>query len=314
MRRALSSLLALILSGSVLAWLLLELDLARVAAALGDASLPRLALIPPLVALIQVLRAWRFELMAFPGSRGPSQRMVRISVHLMALNFALPFKLGELSFPLLMKGAFAVPLARATGILLLARLFDAGGILAILLAMGALLLPPGMPAWASALLLAAALATALAPPALASLAPRLRAWAARPHRPILDRLLAGTACLETMPHRLQALALTLATWAAHGAVGWLATTAIAPEVALPAAVLAAAAANAAFALPVPTVAGLGPPQAAWVAAMTFAGVDFETAALSSLLSHVMLLATLAALWVGVWLWGVWRPADAAIRG
>jgi hypothetical protein len=312
--RALSTLLALVLSGSVLAWLLAEVDLAVVAAALHDASLPRLALIPPLVGLIQVLRAWRFELMAFPGSRGPSARMVRISVHLIALNFALPFKLGELSFPLLMKHAFAVRYARSTGILLLARLFDLGAVLAILLAMGALLLPPGTPSWASALLLLGAVAAALSPPVLATLAPGLRGWAVSLHRPILDHLLAGAASLETMPRRLQALALTLATWGAHGGVGWLATSAIAPEVALPAAILAAAAANVAFALPVPTIAGLGPPQAAWVGAMTFAGVAFETAVLAALLSHVMLLGTIASLWLGVWLWGVWRPADAAIRG
>jgi uncharacterized membrane protein YbhN (UPF0104 family) len=311
-RRALSTVVAVALSGSVLAWLLWDLDIARVAAALQQASLPRLALIPPLVALIQGLRAWRFELMAFPTSRRPSRRMVAVSVHLIALNFALPFKLGEVSFPLLMKRAFALPYARSAGILLLARLLDLGAVAAILLAAATLVLPAGAPRWAPPVLLLAAVAAALAPPALAALAPTVQGWAARLRRPLLDHLLAGGASLETGHRRLRALALTLAIWAAHAAVGWLATSAVAPEVPLAAVVLAAAAANLAFALPVPTVAGLGPPQAAWVGAMTFAGVAFEVAVLAALVCHALLLGSIAALWLGVWLWGVWRPESAAL--
>ena len=53
--------------------------------------------------------------------------------------------------------------------------------------------------------------------------------------------------------------------------------------------LAGAASYLAFAIPVPNVAGLGPPQAAWVAALNLAGVGWETAIVTALTAHAVLL-------------------------
>jgi hypothetical protein len=54
--------------------------------------------------------------------------------------------------------------------------------------------------------------------------------------------------------------------------------------------LGAAAGNVAFALPVNGVAGIGPPQAAWVAATTRAGVPWDDAVVSALALHAVVLA------------------------
>ena len=57
-----------------------------------------------------------------------------------------------------------------------------------------------------------------------------------------------------------------------------------------AALLGAAAGNLAFALPVNGIAGLGPAQAAWVLATTWAGVPQPDAVLSALALHAVALS------------------------
>jgi hypothetical protein len=57
-----------------------------------------------------------------------------------------------------------------------------------------------------------------------------------------------------------------------------------------AALLGAAAGNLAFALPINGIAGLGPAQAAWVVATTWAGVPQPDAVLSALALHAVVLS------------------------
>jgi hypothetical protein len=54
--------------------------------------------------------------------------------------------------------------------------------------------------------------------------------------------------------------------------------------------LGTAAGNLAFALPVNGIAGVGPPQAAWVAATTRGGVPWNDAVISALALHAVVLA------------------------
>jgi len=72
--------------------------------------------------------------LAWPG--GP---LVRIAFQLNFLNFTLPFRLGELGYPVLMRRAYGTPVARSLGVLVLARLYDLATVGAIFLAMAALL-------------------------------------------------------------------------------------------------------------------------------------------------------------------------------
>jgi hypothetical protein len=59
--------------------------------------------------------------------------------------------------------------------------------------------------------------------------------------------------------------------------------------------LGAAAGNIAFALPINGIAGIGPAQAAWVAATTWAGVPWDDAIASALALHAVVLVNAVAL-------------------
>ena len=177
MKRALSTLMAVALTAVCLWFLLtpdvLEVDqapcgrrtahpdLGRVAARCRDAMAARLAL--------------RGD---GHGPAGlPDTAMVRISLQLSALNFILPFRLGELSFPMLMRRHYGYGFLHATGVLLLARLIDLATVGSILLAAAAWLhLPVGIP---SALLALFALVLAATPFGMALAGQALRPWLTR---------------------------------------------------------------------------------------------------------------------------------------
>ena len=77
------------------------------------------------------------------------------------------------------------------------------------------------------------------------------------------------------------LLLALAAIMVAGAV----TTTVPPA----AAMLGASAGHVAFALPINGIAGIGPSQAAWVAATTRAGVPWDDAVISALALHAVVL-------------------------
>jgi hypothetical protein len=270
--------------------------------------------------LVQWLRAWRFAVMTSGRPTLPDAPMVRIALKLNFLNFVLPFRLGELSYPALMHQQYGHGLLRSAGVLLLARLFDLTTVVAILLGAAALFL--GTPA-AQVASLIAALGFALAPFVLvglgAALLPRLGARLAgsslgsklgsslgsRLRSRLGQRLGAGfarfarssepdadgVAALRRIgrgPVRL-VVGLGFAIWLAFGLAAVLVAAAVVDTVAPSAALLGAAAGNIAFALPVNGIAGLGPAQAAWVLATTWAGVPRADAIVSALALHAVVL-------------------------
>jgi len=262
--------------------------------------------------LVQWLRAWRFAVMTSGRPTLPDAPMVRIALKLNFLNFVLPFRLGELGYPALMHQQYGHGLLRSAGVLLLARLFDLTTVVAILLGAAALFL--GTPA-AQVASLIAALGFALAPFVLvglgAALLPRLGATLAgaslvsrlgsrlgqslgagfarfaRSSEPDAD----GVAALRRIgrgPVRL-VVGLGFAIWLAFGLAAALVAAAVVDTVAPSAALLGAAAGNIAFALPVNGIAGVGPAQAAWVLATTWAGVPRADAIVSALALHAVVL-------------------------
>lgn len=109
-----------------------------------------------------VLRTWRIHDYFPTETRGQFPRLLRlVQVHNL-LNVMLPFRSGEVSFPLLMKQEFGVSFTRASAALLVMRLLDLHALLAaagagLLLEKGGLLLWVGwvffalLPAFAFAL-------------------------------------------------------------------------------------------------------------------------------------------------------------------
>jgi hypothetical protein len=122
------------------------------------------------------------------------------------------------------------------------------------------------------------------PLALAPVTRLLRSW------PGLDGVLAGLPDQVSAQQGCNGLhvALTVVIWLTHSLICYLALTAIAGDLTVVAAAFAGAASNLAFALPVTGVAGLGPPQAAWTAALHLTGVTWEISIESALVVYVCL--------------------------
>jgi hypothetical protein len=181
-------------------------------------------------------------------------------------------------------------LLHAAGVLLIARLFDLATVGAILLgAAAALDLWPGA---GRVLLALAALALALAPFGLAVAGLALRPRLARLPRvgDAAARLTAGFEAIGGHAAGLAAVGLSLALWLVFGLAAVLVAQAVVATVSPAAAMLGAAAGNLAFALPVNGIAGIGPAQAAWVAATIRAGVPWDDAVISALALHAVVLA------------------------
>lgn len=317
-RAVLSTLLAAAVSAGALLWLLSdEAVVAALGSALAAARPWHLGAALALVPVVQGLRAWRFALLLDGRLGPPGWPMYRIAARLTLFNFLLPLKLGELSFPLMMRRAFGTEIARSAGILILSRLLDVPVLAAILL-LGAAALPDAAAAlgWSRPALLAAGAAALVAPAlGLALLAPLRRGLPALPPRlaGLLDRLLWGATMLRALPQRMLALALGLAIWGTHAVIAWLAASAVAEGLGFIRVMLAGAAANVAFALPVPVVAGLGPPQAAWAAALNLAGVAWDAAVVTALTCHAVLVVGVVAVGAAT-IVAPGRPRPATLEG
>ncbi len=310
MRRAvLSTLAALIVSALVLWWLLSAPVLAAFAEALRRAHLWQLAAAWLLVPVIQGLRAGRFSLLASGRLTWAFWTMYAITARLLLFNYLLPFKLGELSFPVMMKRALGTDYLRSAGVLILARLMDLCVVCAIFALGAAFLLDPGTRPWnLPALLLALVGALALPVFGIELLAPLAR-LSARLLRltPWFDRVLWHEVLVQPRPRRARALALTLAIWLTHATLAYTAATAVADDLGFFQVMLANAAANLAFAIPVSGLAGIGPPQAAWGTVLHLAGVAWEPAIVTALICQGVLLSGALVVGMATFVLPSWRP-------
>lgn len=102
----------------------------RIAALWGEAGLSTAAIALALLLGTYVLRTWRIYDYFRRETRGRFRRLLRVvQVHNL-LNVMLPFRSGEVSFPLLMKQEFGISIARATAALAVMRLLDLHALLA----------------------------------------------------------------------------------------------------------------------------------------------------------------------------------------
>jgi hypothetical protein len=295
-RRIGSSLLAAAISGVVLWWLLAD-GAGPVLDALRNAQIWPLALCLPLVALIQAARAWRFSLLLSGRSDPPSWSMLTIATRLVLFNFILPFKLGELSFPVMLKQRYGTAYSRAAGVLVMSRLLDFGAVAGIFLLSAALVLEPATIGWSRPALIAAgvlALAASVLCVDLIPLARRLVVgWPRLAY--FAEQLTWGGAMMRPAGPRCLTLALTASIWLSHVLIAWLVAQALATGLGPLPLAMAAAASNLAFALPVNGVAALGPPQAAFAGMLRLAGIGWDPAIAIALVCHGVLLAAILAL-------------------
>lgn len=277
-------------------------------AALATADHLRLLLAMAIVPVIQFLRAWRFKLVLGDSAALPDRALYRIGAILATLNFLVPLRIGELSFPIMLKRELGIDFARSAGALALTRAVELLTVSSLLLGFAGFLLDEQAGFSRSLLLLGAALCLvgALILPALGQLVggglrrllgrmPRLSAG--------IQLMLAGLDLLRRPRRHLLFLTLTFAVWGCFMVSAYLSASAVAPEIGFAGAAFAYVASSLAFALPVNGIAGLGPPQAAWWGALQLLQVESEPAIVTALVSHVAFLlgsvaVTLAVLPLG----------------
>jgi uncharacterized membrane protein YbhN (UPF0104 family) len=302
-QRITSTLLAVLVSAIVLWWLLKGDISQELIQAFAKASIAPLFLGGLLALLIQILRGWRFAILASSNLAPPSWTMIGIASKLVLFNFLLPFKLGELSFPLLMRRAYGTPIGEGAGILILCRLLDLGVVAAVILSTAAWLLEPLVLGWNPTLIGLFGVTALIASVVLPDCLPRLRHLTTR--WPAISRVVgelgSGASRMRPIRQRLPVIALTVAIWISHAVIAWLVVGAIDAGFDFVATAMASASSNLAFALPITGIAGLGPPQAAWATMLHLAGHDWTPAIASALLCHGLLLVTLSAFGLLFWI-------------
>lgn len=308
-KRLVSAVLALGVSGLVLWWLLRDGAGQALADALATAHPGYLVLAACLAVFIQVIRAWRFAILADGKASLPSWTMIGIATRLILLNFLLPFKLGELGFPVMMKRSYGTPFAQGAGILILSRLLDFSVVSAILLLTGASLLAPDVIGLGSEMVALLGFLLLLLPILLIGWLPNLRAmakpWPRLDH--VAQQLSFGARMMSPAPFRSLVFGLTCLIWTNHALIAWLTASSIGAAIDFLPLAMASAASNLAFALPISGVAGLGPPQAAWATMLNLAGIAWTPAITTALLCHGLLLCTIVILGAFEYLWSAVRP-------
>ena len=301
LRRVLMPALAIAVSAAMLIWFVSNPLFGAVLDLLHTVRPEPLVLAVALVPILQWLRGWRFSILLQRSLDLPCRQHFKLAAHLSFLNLILPFKIGDFGFPLLARGTVGAPLLQGTVAILWCRLNDLCVTLAILSFGGAFLLAPDQHLGYQLALLALAVACLVMPLVLAPASNVLRSW-----RRFGDLLLRLPDSAQIQYGRGASLALTIAIWSIHSLIGYLAVKAVADDVSMIAAAFAGAASNLAFALPVTGVAGLGPPQAAWTAALHLAGASWTIAIATALLTYGCILLG-ATLTVAPALF--WRPHD-----
>lgn len=265
--------------------------------------LAALALMP----LIQTIRAARFGRLLF-GSDRRRPGLWAVTTTLLAVNTILPFKLGEASFPVMTRRLYDVPLADGTGVILFARFLDLAATLT-LLGLAVMLADIdtgiGIPRWLSIAAVSLTATLSLAPFALVPAAPPNTPPAAQAGRlpSRLKSILADITRLHTrITNARTAGAIVVSSygiWVLHALAAMCAVEAVDAtlRVHINAGTSAAAGlvTNIAFALPITGVAGLGAPQAAWVALARLADIPMADAVVGAFAYTAVTLTATAVL-------------------
>ena len=313
MSRPLAFALALAVTAACLWYFLTPEVMEALGRALREARLLPIAAAFVLVGLVQWLRAWRFAVMTTERLSLPDWLLVRIALRLNFLNFILPFRLGELSYPVLMRYHYGHGLFQSAGILLLARIFDLATVLSILFGAAAVLrLWDGS---IGALVGVGSVVFALAPFAILLIGGQLSALLRRLPKigAIAEKLSTGLVAVANPQIGIASVVLSFVLWMTYGFAAFLVAVSVAPSVSAATALLGASAGNIAFALPVNGIAGIGPAQAAWVAATVRAGLAWDDAVVSALALHGVVLMNAIVLGTLGWLPDLARKSAARME-
>jgi len=247
-----------------------------------------------LVALTQFLRAWRFKVMVDGQLAPPNMKLFQITSILALMNLLLPFRLGELSFPILMKRFYDFGLVRGMGTLLLVRILDLLASVSLFAFCAWLLhVEIGHMPHDWFLVIGAVSVSAffcipyVGPAAWARLNRAAEPWPKLSN--LNDRLFHAANSIESNRQKMMVLVLTLAIWVSLLSIAYAAAKAIMPSVNVLEGFFAGAAGSISFALPVNGFAGIGLMQSAWAYALTLVGHEWSIGIAAGILWNGVLL-------------------------
>lgn len=285
-RKIVSVVLAVLLTAVIL-YFLLERSETDIVLDLFYRSDPANVLLAILLGpIVQYLRAWRFQRFFFGKAIRPDFSMVRIATYLNFFNYLIPFRLGELSFPLMMKRTHAIDYTHSVAVLVLVRLTDLAVVLGLaglalvtvssieFRSVGALLVL----SFVVFLTVILALPEDMGARLLLRLGIRNRKlsyW--------IDAFSSGLTSVSRNKDRTGFVAISIAIWIVQFAICFLALRAVTDAGTFTHAIVAGAAAIFSFTLPINGVAGLGPVQLAWTYGLQLMGTEYNVGVSSSIL-------------------------------
>lgn len=285
-RKLISVALAVCLSVGILVLLFQKSEPGAVLELFYDADPYYIVLALMLGPFVQYLRAWRFQRFFYGKVAKPDFKMVQIATYLNFFNFLIPFRLGELSFPLMMKRKRDIEYTRSTAVLVLVRLTD----LAIVIGIAGLALVTvqsiDFRIFGAALVLGFAffLVFILALPAdMGRRTINLFGITNKKFHYWIDAFSSGLTSVSRTGDRCGFLGISVAIWLIQFSICYCTLRAVTADSSFVNAVVAGAAAIFSFTLPINGIAGLGPVQLAWTYGLQMMGGDYNVGVSSSVL-------------------------------
>jgi len=248
--------------------------------------------------VVQYLRAWRFSHLIH-GAGLPTFPLYRIATYLVFFNYLLPFRTGELSFPLMVKRTLNVNFVTGLGILLISRAIDFIFLIGVGALVAMVILDPGFGVQSlSRMVLAIAVIFVVTAPFLSNIVKGRFLKFMERWRSIYDKILQLAQALEqinTAKSYFHFLGLTLLIWMLQFLLSFFCLRAVVPEVGILPAILAGVAAMLALSLPINGVAGIGPIHAVWALTLRATDIDWSAGIASAVVFHVVAVAGAAIL-------------------
>lgn len=248
-----------------------------------------------LTPLIQYFRAWRFNILVKGNNSKPDFNIYKITSLLLFFNYLLPFKTGELSFPILINRYYGMSVLQASGILIFTRILDLLCLVSIFFITGSMLLDQGIQDLSrSAMISIGLLSTGLfvMSPIIARLVKR-RGQSVITNNSrvslIIEKLFgfAQSVSMTRTPSHL--LLLTVFIWLLQTLVAACAVLSLGIFVAPVELLFASSAGSVALGLPINGIAGLGPIQAAWAYTLSLGSVTRDIGIITGFLWHAILV-------------------------
>ncbi|MDX8391374.1 MAG: lysylphosphatidylglycerol synthase transmembrane domain-containing protein [Mariprofundaceae bacterium] len=282
---------------------------------LGRLQLSSLVEICTLLSVSIVIRGWRFGVVQESSVCGPRGEYIAIAMFHNAASQVMPFRSGEIAFPVLAKRFFGHQMSRSVASLLLIRFIEMLVLGTLVIVAVFFLLGESsedklwvMTATAGFLLLLSVLWLNLSAlflflyGMLKSRAWGIAGWLAN----ALQKMSEELGKPKSMQVYFLALILTVLNWLILIGICWLVLRSLGVQVGYAETIIGSSVASMAQFIPLGSVGNIGPMEAGWTAGFAMVGVESKVALNSGVVLHLVMIfcsLVLAGLtWTGMW----WR--------